>query len=222
MRTSVTSGLSRCEQNTHTSHFLVFHSTHFNVTRDIGSRCLSASCHPCFMRSGCFDSLRLSTSHSSPSLSHLPFHSPDLHLHLHLPCGLVRGEVHCALPRMRSKALWPRTILSQVMSPASSTTTRSQRPLKSSSRSLPATAGPQICMTWRLMTTPSVERSLHHCSPRSEKIQRAVDKLVTLLTKACCQVSRRLSVMLEQGDLFSMSLDHLLKRQRKSTSRLRK
>ena len=29
-------------------------------------------------------------------LSHLPFHSP------HLPCGLVRGEVHCALPRMRS------------------------------------------------------------------------------------------------------------------------
>ena len=30
------------------------------------------------------------------------FHSPDLHLHLHLPCGLVRGEVHSALPRMRS------------------------------------------------------------------------------------------------------------------------
>ena len=38
-------------------------------TRDIGSRCLSASCHPCFMRSGCFDSLRLSILHSSPSLS---------------------------------------------------------------------------------------------------------------------------------------------------------
>ena len=30
----------------------------------------------------------------------------------------------------------------------------------------------------------------------------------TLLTKACCQVSRRLSVMLEQGDLLSMSLNH--------------
>ena len=30
----------------------------------------------------------------------LPFHSPDLHLDL--PCGLVRGEVPCALPRMRS------------------------------------------------------------------------------------------------------------------------
>ena len=35
-------------------------------------------------------------------LSHLPLHSPDLHLYLHLLCGLVRGEVPCALPRMRS------------------------------------------------------------------------------------------------------------------------
>ena len=39
-------------------------------------------------------------------------------------------------------------------------------------------------------------------------MQRAVDELVTFLTKVCCQVSRRLSVMLEQRDLFSMSLDH--------------
>ena len=38
--------------------------------------------------------------------------------------------------------------------------------------------------------------------------ERALDKFITLLTKACCPVSRRLSVMLEQGDLFSMSLDH--------------
>ena len=30
-------------------------------------------------------------------------------------------------------------------------------------------------------------------------MQRAVDELITLLTKACCQVSRRLSVMSEQG-----------------------
>ena len=101
-----------------------------------------------------------------------------------------------------------RTILSQVMSPTPSTTTRSRRPLKSSSRSPPATAGPQTCMTWRSMTTPSAERSLHHCSLRSEKIQRAVHKLMTLLKKACCQVSRCLSVMLEQGDLSPMSLDH--------------
>ena len=32
-------------------------------------------------------------------------------------------------------------------------------------------------------------------SPRSEKMQRAVDKLITLLTKVCRLVSRRLSVM---------------------------
>ena len=140
-------------------------------------------------------------------LSHLPFHSPDLHLHLHFLCGLVRREVHCALPRMRSWALWPTTILSQVLSPTPSTTTRSQRPLKSSSRSPPATAGPQTCTTWRSMSTPSGKRSLRHCSLRSEKIQLAVDKLITLLTKACCQVSRCLSVMSERGDLFPMSLD---------------
>ena len=45
------------------------------------------------------------------SLSHLPFHSLDLHLHL--PCGSVRREVPCALPRMRSSALCPTTPLSQ-------------------------------------------------------------------------------------------------------------
>ena len=63
-------------------------------------------------------------------------------------------------------------------------------------------------MTGTSVTTPSAERSLHHCALKSEKIQRAVDKLITILMKVCCQVSRRLSVMLEQGDLFSMSLDH--------------
>ena len=74
---------------------------------------------------------------------------------------------------MRTLAPLPSTTLSQVMSP---TTCTSQRPLKSSSRSPPATAGPQTCMTWRSMTTPSAKRSLHHCPFRSEKIQRAVDK----------------------------------------------
>ena len=69
----------------------------------------------------------------------------------------------------------------------------------------PATAGPEICMTWRSMTTPSVECSLHHCSLRSEKNQRAVDKLITLLKNICCQVSRCLSVMYERRDML-MSL----------------
>ena len=85
------------------------------------------------------------------------------------------------------------------------TTTTSQRPLKSSSRSPPATRGPRTCMSRRSVTTPSAERSLHHCSLRSGKNQRAVDKLITLLTKVCCQVSRCLSVMYERRDLL-MSL----------------
>ena len=57
-------------EHPHTSHFLVVHSTHNSVSHGAqGSRSLSASRHPCFMRSGCFDTLRPSTLHSSPSLS---------------------------------------------------------------------------------------------------------------------------------------------------------
>ena len=48
-------------------------------------------------------------------------------------------------------------------------------------------------MTSSTMTTPSAWRSLHHCSPRSEEMRRAVDELITLLTKVCRPVSRRLS-----------------------------
>ena len=48
--------------------------------------------------------------------------------------------------------------------------------------------------------TPSARRSLHHCSPRSEKMMRAVDEPVTL-KKVCRPVSRRRpSVMIERGD----------------------
>ena len=126
-------------------------------------------------------------------LSHLLLHPPDLSLRL--LCGSVRGEISCALPRMRSLALWSTTPLSQVMSPRSSTTTTSQRSLKSSSRNPPATPGPRTCMTRRSVTTPSAKRSLHHRSLRSEKNQQAVNKLITLLKKVCCQVSRCLSVM---------------------------
>ena len=42
--------------------------------------------------------------------------------------------------------------------------------------------------------TPSARRSLHHCTPRSEKMMRAVDEPITLKTKVCCPVSRRPSV----------------------------
>ena len=65
----------------------------------------------------------------------------------------------------------------------------------------------RLGMTRRSVTTPSAERSLHHCSLRSEKMQRAVDTLTTLLTKVCRPVSRRLSVI-EQGDLLLISLIH--------------
>ena len=90
---------------------------------------------------------------------------------------------------LRSLALWSTTLLSQVMSPTSSTTTTTERPLKFSSRSHPPTRGPRTCMTRNPVTRPSAERSLHHCSFRSDKNQRAVDKLITLLKKVCCHLS---------------------------------
>ena len=67
------------------------------------------------------------------------------------------------------------------------------------------------------MTTPSAWRSLHHCSPRSEKMQRAVDKLFTLLTKVCRQVK---SVVVRRSCFRWVWITHF-KRPRKSVSRLR-
>ena len=40
-------------------------------------------------------------------------------------------------------------------------------------------------MTSSTMTSPSALRSLYHCSPRSEKMMRAVDEFITLMTKVC-------------------------------------
>ena len=109
---------------------------------------------------------------SSTLSSHSSFVSPIFYfiLSLHLLCG-IGSEINpiCALPRMRSLAFWSTTPLSQVMSPTSSMTTTSQRPLKFSSGSLPATPSPRTYMTRRSVTAPSAERSLHHCSLRSEK-----------------------------------------------------
>ena len=57
-------------EHPHTSHFLVFLCTHFNVARDIGSKfCPRHVIHLIMRLSGCLDSLRLSTLHSSQSLS---------------------------------------------------------------------------------------------------------------------------------------------------------
>ena len=75
------------------------------------------------------------------------------------------------------------------MNPTSLTTSTTQRLLKSSSRSKPATRFPRTCLTRNSATRPSTERSLHHCSFRSEKNQRTGDKLITLMKKVCCQLS---------------------------------
>ena len=58
------------------------------------------------------------------------------------------------------------------------------------------------------MTIPSAWRSLHHCSPRSEKMMRAVDEPITLMKKVCRPVSRRPSVMKERGDSLWNRLTH--------------
>ena len=74
-----------CEQNTLTRRIFSCFTAHISMS------------HVAVVVLILFDS----SSFTLHRLSHLPFHSPDLHLRLH-PCGLVRGENHCALPRMRS------------------------------------------------------------------------------------------------------------------------
>ena len=72
------------------------------------------------------------------------------------------------------------------------------------------TLGPQTCMTWRSMTTPAAERSLHHCF-RSEKIQRAVDNfyhspdesLLSSQSSSVCHVRTGRPVFDEVGSLIS-------------------
>ena len=93
-----------CEQNTLTRHIYscftklisLSHMTLAQGSRLKVVRITSSMLHAQCLFWSLFDS-PLCTLHR---LSHLPFHSPDLHLHL--PCGLVRGEVPCALQRMRS------------------------------------------------------------------------------------------------------------------------
>ena len=98
-------------EHPHTSHFLVFVRTHDIVSHDIGSRCQCASYHPCVMLL-CVWSLFDPLFALFICLSHLLLHLPDLSLHL--LCGSVRSKTPCALPRMRSLALWPTTPLSQM------------------------------------------------------------------------------------------------------------
>ena len=146
------------------------------------------------------DTLRPSTLHSSQSLS-----SSSSFFFFHVgwfdekSSFRERGVRHFD-PEQSSHKLWANFIATDIFIQESS---RDNRPSNLHH------------LEFGSMTTPSAERSLHHCF-RSEKIQRAVDKFVTVLTKACCPVSRRLSVILEQGDLFSMSVDHLIQTSEKN------
>ena len=116
--------VKRCEQNPHTSHFLVFVRTHDNVSHDIGSRCQCASCY--HVSCACVFDL------SSTLSSHISFVSPIFYF------ILLIFHFICALPRMKSLVLWSTTPLSHVLSPTSSTTTTSQRPLKFASDTRPS------------------------------------------------------------------------------------
>ena len=106
-----------------------------------------------------------------------------------LPCGQRQGKHYLRLRQSRSLALWQSSLLPQVMSPSSSTTSTTRRLLKSSSRRNRATRSPRTFVTGNSTMRPSAERSLHHCSFRSEKNQRAEDKPITLMKKVCCQLS---------------------------------
>ena len=164
-------------------------SFHLRVIHDV---CLSVRCL----------SLRVCPSpvslHCLPLLFHTP---PVLCPALHLQCRQRRGIKPLRLRTMRSIAPWRYTILSQVMSPTSSTTSTTQRLLRSSRmnpatwiRSLRTRAMPNSTMR------PSEKRHLHHCSFRSEKNQLTRDKLITLMKKVCFQLSPFLCVTQERGD----------------------
>ena len=99
------------------------------------------------------------------------------------------GQFSTGTPPNEESGPLAQNTLSQGMSPSSLTTSTSRRLLKSSSGTNPATRCPRTCLTRNSTMRPSAERSLHHCSFRSEKNRRTVDKLITLLKKVCCQLS---------------------------------
>ena len=114
------------------------------------------------------------------SLSHLLLHPPDLPLHL--LCGSVRREFPCAVPNEESDSLVsnaPLTGYEPKFFDDYHFSETTEIFIQESS-----TPGPRTCMTRRSVTTPSAERSLHHCSFRSEENQRTEDKLITPLEES--------------------------------------
>ena len=87
---------------------------------------------------------------------------------LHLPrCG---GQSPCAT-LLKTLAPWQRL------------PHHTEATVNHTSRNPWSRMGPR--MTSSTMTSPSARRSLYHCSPRSEKMMRAVDEPVTLKKKVC-------------------------------------
>ena len=172
----------------HTSHFshvapLFFLISHQHSIKNKVWRALHTWCHLHCVHVVCclifYDSL---------------FYSRPFHLLSHLPFHSLRSS---------SSSMWWKRTLRTFANEDFGILAENDPPTQNGPTTL------IICMIWNSTTTPSAWRSLHHCSSRIEKMQRAVDKLITLLTKVCRPVSRRLSVMLEQGDLLLFSLIHL-------------
>ena len=183
-----------CEQ--HTSH-VTFSRT---MTRTCVAQVVSLACAPhisCVIsvRSCCvFDSLRL--LHFPPLavcvLSYRPVFPPGHHLHPPR-CG---GQIPCAFLLMRTLAPLPITTLSQVMSP---TTTTSRRLLNRTSRNPPARTS---------LNDLEYDDYTIGMTLRSEKMMRAVDELITLMTNVCRPVSRRRLSVIERGYPLWNSLTH--------------
>ena len=120
-----------------------------------------------------------------------------------LPWGQRQGNFPCALRQLRSLAPWRYTILPQVMSPTSLTSSTTRRLLKWSSRRNPATKirSPRTCVTRNSTMRPSGKRYRHHCSFRSEENQRTEDKLITLVKKVCLPAQSFFTHTQERRDL---------------------
>ena len=86
-----------------------------------------------------------------------------------LPCGQRQGKHTLRLRQLRSLALWQNSLLPQVMSPSSLTTSTTRRLLKWSSRRNPATKtrSPRTCVTRNSTMRPSGKRSLQEENQRT-------------------------------------------------------
>ena len=164
-----------------TSHWTCLHA---RVTR--------SSCHPWWA----VERLSLVACFSVPRF--VPFRVSLLHLALLfpilpvlwpeplLPCGQRQGKHTLRFRQLRSLALWQNSLLPQVMSPSSLTTSTTRRLLKwSSTRNLATkTCCPRTCVTWNSTMRPSGKRYFHQCTFRREENQRTEDKL-TLSWRKC-------------------------------------